>query len=196
MLYWSDCSATKSEDIVEFLRSQSLETLTKTLTPADNFRPVIDDDLLKADNIVSCKNDNLSAMDVIFGSNNSEGAIFTYVFCRFQVPNKEFCRVAVQKSLQWAYNEDKTDTEGFTDAVMQEYFGRLDENDAEGLLKAYVELMGDLVFVFPTCVATQAHCSEYFHVVPSQHACPTQSQSCKYLHTFVPLTYIQSQLFQ
>ena len=147
----------KSEDMVEYLRGKTAKAIQEGMGPGDMFHPVLDNDLLKEPHILSCKNDKSAHIPYILGCNNSEGAILVSMVFGFKIPDREACTNAIKFIISLLVNASKVDVDGMVASIRQEYTTGCSE---EEVIQRVVELMGDSMFVYPTVLAADAHCSK------------------------------------
>ena len=155
-MYPTGLTSNKSEDILSFLKDQSAETIQKSLLPMDNFHPVIDGAVLRADCVISCTNEKSVHIPYMNGCNSCEGALIVQMMLDFQMPNMEACKNAIMLFFAMSFNVEKLDIAGMTTALMEYFAGASDED----LLQRYTEMVGDAWFVAPCVLASDSHCSK------------------------------------
>lgn len=146
-----------SMELLQYLRSLSVDFIMQTLTPADIFRPVVDDKIVTAHSIENYSNPYLDSIPLIVGCNNCEGALMANIFCSFSLPEAAICTNVLTIMATMGFDPKQSDIPAIVEAYKKEYIKGETE---EAMLKGLVELMGDFVFVRPTLEAAQKHSGE------------------------------------
>ena len=153
-------STASGMEIVEFLRSQSVEDIVSMM---ESCCAVLDGHVLPAEPQSLYEAAKFNHVDLMIGCNSDEGQVFIFVLMpRFGVDMANVDLAAARAAMTGFVKIYLDSLQNNLDAMFTEYLEGLDDNSPpKDIHQALVDFMGDVMFFIPTLTTANLHSRTY-----------------------------------
>lgn len=151
-----------SQVLLDYLKSLPASDLVSKL--GDQFRPVVDGNILKGFPKELYEKGAVASTDYMAGCNTHE--VYSFLSATIKAMGNEVNdRESVTPLIDFIITtlggaKSEEDAQKLKDAIFKEYFKDIPDGDATQILQSLQRLYCDVVFVFPLADMTQRHSSE------------------------------------